>query len=90
MNQQEIIEKTELKVGKHSSFTEGSCVMELVSYLANEPWSDNPQCACPVLTKFAIRLNDKFVTKFMMKLTNHLRWLVIFKTKGRVRVKYEV
>jgi hypothetical protein len=34
--------------------------MEMVSYLANEPWSDAPKCACPVLTRYAININDLF------------------------------
>lgn len=54
----EILAKYELKNGAHASLNEGSCVMELVSYIAGEPWSDSPQCACPILTKFAIRYND--------------------------------
>ena len=28
--------------------------MELVSILANEPWSDHPACACPYITAFVI------------------------------------
>ena len=24
--------------------------MQLVSYIADEPWSDHPACTCPVLT----------------------------------------
>ena len=34
------------------------CVMELVAYVAGEPWSDHPQCACPVITNFLISWND--------------------------------
>jgi hypothetical protein len=56
---QEKIDKYELKTGAHKSIKEGACVMELVSYIADEPWSDNPECACPILTKFAIRINDR-------------------------------
>ena len=37
-----------------------ACVMQMVSYIADEPWSDHPKCACPVLTRFAIRINDRF------------------------------
>jgi hypothetical protein len=34
------------------------CVMEAVAYVAGEPWSDHPQCACPVITSFLIAWND--------------------------------
>jgi hypothetical protein len=37
----------------------GLCVMELVSWIASEERvTDEPACACPVLTAFAIALND--------------------------------
>ena len=34
------------------------CIMSAVAYLANEPHSDRPACACPVLTEAAILIND--------------------------------
>src|SRR5690348_9382060 len=36
----------------------GFCVMEAVAYVAGEPWSDSPQCACPVLSGFMRNWND--------------------------------
>ncbi len=59
-NIQEILDKYELKTGAHKNLKEGACIMELVSYIANEPWSDRPKCACPILTEYAIRINDRF------------------------------
>jgi hypothetical protein len=47
-----------LSSGSHESLEEGACAMELVSYLAHEPWSDSPQCTCPVLGAFMRRWND--------------------------------
>jgi hypothetical protein len=47
-----------IRKGSHGSFREGGCVMELVSYMADEPWSDSPDCACPVLSEFLRRWND--------------------------------
>ena len=32
----------------------------LASYFAEKSWSDPPECACPVLTRYCIRLNDSF------------------------------
>src|ERR1700677_275045 len=51
------IENLKLSKGSHTS-TDGACVMELVSYLANEPWSDHPQCASKSITVLAIWIND--------------------------------
>jgi hypothetical protein len=37
-----------------------ACIMQMVSYVAGEKWTDHPECACPVLTRYAIALNDRF------------------------------
>ena len=47
-----------LKRGNHSGISQGACVMEVASYVAGEPWSDHPACACPVITAFMIAWND--------------------------------
>ena len=48
-----------LKSGSTSPNDEGAmCVMEAVAYVAGEPWSDHPACACPVLTAFMVAWND--------------------------------
>jgi hypothetical protein len=47
-----------LSAGSHSEFARGVCAMEAVAYIAGEPHSDAPACACPVLTAFMIAWND--------------------------------
>lgn len=47
-----------LKSGGHEANERAMCVMEAVSYVAGEPWSDAPQCACPVITAFMVSWND--------------------------------
>ncbi len=44
--------------GKHAEPSEGVCVMELASMLAGEPFSDRPQCVCPVIAAFLRTYND--------------------------------
>src|SRR3990167_3478451 len=34
------------------------CLMEAVAFVAGEPWSDSPACACPVLAAYGRALND--------------------------------
>jgi hypothetical protein len=34
------------------------CAMEAVAFVAGEPWSDHPECACPVLSTFMRAWND--------------------------------
>ena len=48
-----------LKAGAHEPNSEGAwCAMEAVAYVAGEPWSDRPQCACPVIAAFMRSWND--------------------------------
>ena len=47
-----------LDVGAHEEFEAGYCAMELVSYMAGEPFSDHPECACPVISTFMRSWND--------------------------------
>jgi hypothetical protein len=48
-----------LTYGSHPSVDAGTCAMEMVAYLANEPHSDHPKCACPVITRMLISANDR-------------------------------
>ena len=50
--------KMPLKSGAHNSLDEGACIMELVSYVIRAPWSDHPECVCPVLGAFMRSWND--------------------------------
>lgn len=52
----------QLQSGPHDSIDEGMCVMEAVSYIAGEPWSDRPVCACPVISAFMRQWNDDLNT----------------------------
>lgn len=47
-----------LRRGAHPSRADGMCTMELVAWLAGEPHSDEPRCACPVLAAFVRAVND--------------------------------
>src|SRR5579872_6630219 len=46
-----------LKAGFHGNGKE-FCVMEAVAFVAGEPWSDAPECACPVIAAFLRSWND--------------------------------
>ncbi|MEL7447325.1 MAG: hypothetical protein AAGK02_16225, partial [Pseudomonadota bacterium] len=47
-----------LKSGGHTGPEQGACIMEAVSYIAGEPWSDHPECVCPVIARFLRNWND--------------------------------
>ena len=55
------IEGLSLKSGAHSP-NSTFCVMEAVAYIAGEPWSDHPECTCPVITAFMVNWNDSLPT----------------------------
>ncbi|OGT59898.1 MAG: hypothetical protein A3E01_10665, partial [Gammaproteobacteria bacterium RIFCSPHIGHO2_12_FULL_63_22] len=44
--------------GAHRRREDGMCVMEAVAYIAGEPHTDHPECACPVISAFMRRWND--------------------------------
>ena len=44
--------------GSHNGPIEGMCIMELVSFMAGEPFSDKPDCADPVIATLLVHLND--------------------------------
>lgn len=52
------LETIELLSGGHPP-DDGLCVMEAVAWLAGETHSDHPTCACPVISGFLRRLNDR-------------------------------
>jgi hypothetical protein len=46
-----------LKAGAHKPNGE-ACIMEVAAFVAGEPWSDHPECVCPVLGAFLRAWND--------------------------------
>lgn len=47
-----------LRSGTHASASDGVSLMEAVSILAGEPWSNSPTCTSPVIAAYARSLND--------------------------------
>ena len=44
--------------GSHDSPKKGACVMEAVSYVGGESWTDRPGCCCPVIGAVMRHIND--------------------------------
>ena len=55
---QRLIERHPLRRGAHRTRDEGMCAMEMVAWLAGEPHSDEPSCACPVAAALVRACND--------------------------------
>ncbi len=52
------VQAMELSSGGHLAMSDGMCVMGAVAFVAGEPWTDSPQCACPVIATFLRNWND--------------------------------
>lgn len=53
-----------LSFGDHESPEDGVCFMEAVAWMQGEEHSDRPECACPVLGAYGIKLNDNMGDKY--------------------------
>ena len=59
----EIVKSMVLRQGAHPSAVNVDestkmCALEAVAWMAGEPWSDAPKCACPVIATFVRSWND--------------------------------
>lgn len=59
---QRLHEQFPLRRGSHPTRGDGMCAMEMVAWLAGEPHSDEPECACPVIAAFVRAVNDGLPT----------------------------
>lgn len=44
--------------GQHKTREDGMCIMEAAAWIAGEPHTDHPKCACPVIGQFCRAWND--------------------------------
>lgn len=65
------------EAGAHLFRERGMCVMEAVAFLAGEPHSDEPECACPVITQLAQFVNDCATDDERQELLAGLPWRII-------------
>jgi hypothetical protein len=72
-----------LSRGAHPSAQDGRCAMEWVAYLAGERHSDQPQCVCPALREFTIRVNDAMPDELRQKLRPYLARMIGTAGDGR-------
>jgi hypothetical protein len=63
--------------GAHATREDGMCLMESVAFLAGEDHSDAPACACPVITKLGVWLNDSCHDALRQELLADLPWRIV-------------
>uniref|UniRef100_UPI001C2D4D4A hypothetical protein n=1 Tax=Sphingomonas bacterium TaxID=1895847 RepID=UPI001C2D4D4A len=52
------VQRRGLDSGGHKTFAAGVCAMEAAAYISRQPWSDAPECVCPVIGAFMRSWND--------------------------------
>jgi len=84
------LDQITLDRSSHSSFDAGHCSMEVVSWLADLGHTDAPSCSSPVLTRFVIRLNDRWDFEQRQKLKPFLPRLVGTAGDGKDELREQV
>ncbi len=79
-----------LKTGSHESREAGMCAMEAVAWLANEPHSDEPSCACPVIAAYVRVLNDRMPDDQRQRLVKYLPALIGTNDPTKLRARAEL
>src|ERR1700727_2443264 len=77
------LEEIKLESGSHQNFEKGVCAMELVSYLADEPFSDHPKCVSPVVGQFLRSWDDALDDEGRQKLKPYLARAISTSSDGR-------
>ena len=80
MEREKWLDHIALASGSHSGPNGEACVMEAVSYVAGEPWSDHPVCASPIITSFLISWNDSMNNEDRQMLKPYIPRLVNTRT----------
>jgi hypothetical protein len=52
------VQELPLRAGAHPTRDDGMCAMEMVAFVAGEPHTDEPSCACPVIAALVRACND--------------------------------
>ena len=60
----------------HASPADGMCVMEMVSFLAGEKWSEYPACASPIVSQYCQVVNDNITQAGRDKLQRYVPRLI--------------
>jgi len=78
------LEALTLERGSHKSIEQGACVMEAVSYVNGEEFSDRPECAGEVLGTYLRHVNDSLDDEKRQELKPYITRLVGAKPSRRV------
>ena len=78
------MESLRLDPGAHESPRHGVCIVELASVIADEPFSDRPDCVCEVVAAFLRSWNDRSSHAERQRLIPYARRIVGSRASPRV------
>lgn len=78
------LDSLRLDPGSHASPRDGVCLLELVSMIAEEPFSDRPRCACVVIAAFLRSWNDRSSHAERQRLRPYARRVVGSRTRRSI------
>lgn len=67
----------------HDGIADGACLLEWVSYIAGESFSDHPQCVSDVLARYGRTLNDRLGDEARQRLVPFAKRLIGTAGDGR-------
>jgi len=79
-----------LALGNHIDSDDGMCAMEAVAWLADEPHSDRPKCASPVISFFVRYLNDSLDDEARQVLKNYVPRLIGSKNQDKEKERAKI
>jgi hypothetical protein len=80
------LEEITLLAGSHAP-DDGVCLLEAVALFANEPHSDRPDCACPVISAYGRALNDRMPEGQRQRLKAYIPRLIGTRSTRDVEMK---
>lgn len=84
------LDQIELAFGHHRNFDAGACAMEVVSWLADEGFTDAPECASRIVTLYTIGLNDHLSDENRQQLKPYLVRMIGTGSDGKDTVRRKI
>ena len=79
-----------LNSGSHSKFESGHCAMEVVSWLADEGFTDAPTCASRIVRRYTIALNDRWDDERRQQLKPYLLRMIDTGSDGKEAIRERI
>lgn len=79
-----------LRRGHSDDPADGACAMDAINWLVHQRHGDQPECACPVIGAYVIRLNDAMPDDQRQRLLPYLSRIAGSRSKAHEQARAEV